>query len=99
MKFVHKKKKYEPPFPSTACEEEEKQYAKLKLRPFPSISRNTIIILGLLFLVLNSTHIFSFNVPETHAEDGAGSYWTCRWCGYSSNKCYEMSCSQCGRSR
>jgi hypothetical protein len=35
---------------------------------------------------------------EVRCEDGAGSYWTCSNCGQS-NKCYEMTCSECGNWR
>lgn len=94
-----KSKNYEDE--NTDKEELERQYSRLK-QVFPTITRKTIVILGIILLVLNSTHIFSFHSDhprERHAQDGAGDYWTCRWCGYSSNKCYEMSCSQCGRSR
>lgn len=97
MYFIKKNKPTVKPMEKTFTEAEEDKYISLNRKPI--LTRKAIIIMALLLLAANMSSVFCTHLEETHAQDGAGDYWSCRWCGYSSNKCYEMSCSQCGRSR
>jgi hypothetical protein len=37
------------------------------------------------------------NRRDTRCEDGAGTYWKCKNCGFAKNKCYELRCRNCGK--
>ena len=81
----------------TFTECEESQYKVIQpLR----VNKVFVLFMGAIFLAFIFLTAFeNVSVPFTHcklnAEDGAGTYWTCSNCG-SSNKCYEMRCSNCG---
>lgn len=88
------KKLKNPDIEKTFAEIEEKKYKRL--RPI-RISKPIMfaMLFSFAFFLLISTFEISFYHSKLSAEDGAGTYWTCGNCG-SSNKCYELSCSNCG---
>jgi len=81
----------------TTTEVEEEKYglrAPLRISKTFALFMVTAFVSIMLFAAFEEPVIRS----KLNAEDGAGTYWTCSNCG-SSNKCYEMSCSNCGTCR
>jgi hypothetical protein len=95
MNYVRKKR----PVPSlnekTFTEIEEEQYQSFKSIDIGNKGA-LLLVAAFLGMLLFSSFSHAIEVQEIYAEDGAGSYWTCSYCGYS-NKCYEIWCANCGR--
>lgn len=97
----------------TFCENEENNIKKelaynkrkrsnQKTIVLKSYENKLFFVFMVLFVIFSLGYCFS-NEPliitprSIHAEDGAGTYWTCNNCGYAENKFYEMTCSNCGQ--
>lgn len=95
MFYISKKRKPMALNEKTFTEIEEDHY-----QSFKSIDIGKkgafFLVAAFLGMLLFSSIGHSYEAPEKYAEDGAGTYWTCRYCGHS-NKCYEIWCSNCGR--
>lgn len=95
MKYIRKKLIPASLKEKTYTEIEEEQYKSFKTIDIGKKGAFLLVsaFLGML-LVASFSH--ALDIREIHAEDGAGTYWTCSYCGQS-NKCYEIWCSNCGR--
>lgn len=95
MRYIIKKKEQQIPIEKTFTEIEESQYSCMSQI---NLGKKGVVFLTVAFfsMLLFASFSHAFEIKEIHAEDGAGTYWTCSYCGQS-NKCYEIWCSNCGR--